>query len=149
MQGIDLPSYLQTNYCMPCAALMPSMRNSVRCCLKQLASNHHHIHQALHDDIIMMTFRWIQSWATLVTAASSYPSVKSRLILDFIDYPDKVGLQWQSQDNGLSGSGMVKHHSNSLTTSKVHHNADDTCNARHIVMPNNCHAAKLMRCMDC
>ena len=53
--------------------------------------------------------RWIQSWATLVTAASSYAAVKPRLILDFIDYPDKAGLQWQSQDNGLSGSGTACH----------------------------------------
>lgn len=49
--------------------------------------------------------RWIQSWATLVTAASSYEPVKQRLILDFIDYPDKAGLEWQSQDNGTPGSG--------------------------------------------
>ncbi|KAL3142124.1 hypothetical protein ABBQ32_004742 [Trebouxia sp. C0010 RCD-2024] len=48
---------------------------------------------------------WIQSWATLVTAASSYEPVKPRLILDFIDYPDRAGLEWQSQDNGMPGSG--------------------------------------------
>ena len=39
-------------------------------------------------------------------AASSYEAVKPRLILDLIDYPDKAGLEWQSQDNGLSGSGQ-------------------------------------------
>ena len=51
------------------------------------------------------TVRWIQSWATLVTAISAYPASKSHLILDFIDYPDKAGLKWEA-NNGLPGSGM-------------------------------------------
>lgn len=50
--------------------------------------------------------RWIQSWATLVTAVSAYPASKSHLILDFIDYPDKAGLKWQA-NNGLPGSGRL------------------------------------------
>ena len=50
--------------------------------------------------------RWIQSWATLVIAASSYEAVKPRLILDLIDYPDRAGLEWQSQDNGQPGAGQ-------------------------------------------
>ena len=41
-------------------------------------------------------------------AASSYEAVKPRLILDLIDYPDKAGLEWQSQDNGLPGSGQCE-----------------------------------------
>ncbi len=61
------------------------------------------IHQSL------MTFsravRWIQSWATLVTAVSAYTASKSHLILDFIDYPDKAGLKWEA-NNGLPGSGL-------------------------------------------
>ena len=51
-------------------------------------------------------FRWIQSWATLVTLVSSYPASRSRLILDFIDFPDKAGLQWEA-NNGLPGSGIL------------------------------------------
>ena len=49
--------------------------------------------------------RWIQSWATLVTAVSAYPAARARLILDFIDYPDKAGLRWEA-NNGLPGSGV-------------------------------------------
>ena len=49
--------------------------------------------------------RWIQSWATLVTAVSAYTASKSHLILDFIDYPDKAGLKWEA-NNGLPGSGL-------------------------------------------
>ena len=53
--------------------------------------------------------RWIQSWATLVTAVSAYTASKSHLILDFIDYPDKAGLKWEA-NNGLPGSGMSPSH---------------------------------------
>ena len=63
------------------------------------------------DHVVPTSFgvcRWIQSWATLVTTVSAYPTSKSRLILDFIDYPDKAGLMWEA-NNGLPGAGTSCH----------------------------------------
>lgn len=75
---------------------------------------------AIHQSIVTFScvVRWIQSWATLVTAVSAYPASKSHLILDFIDYPDKAGLKWEA-NNGLPGSGLSACYAMACTNSDV------------------------------